>query len=272
MILYMIAERFRENPMPGFVGLIAIVPAAVWIYFLVSGMVMDEIEVGPGLFALLMTVVALFFTLTPAFPAIAYSGALLLFITPVAYPITRGYFNQQGLAKIEQEQITKSYESLERKPDNVIAKFRIAEGLYASGYAEQAIAVADATLKNLPKDAFRHECRTLEIWRRETNRKPIAASIECMSCRAQNSPDQMHCLQCGARYLQDYSRGKVVSGLLARRFICGWAVGVVGFLGIPLVSFSEGLEGAARGGAIAGLVVILAGLIYIGFWPRKGVA
>jgi len=251
----MLLDLLSRHPEYFFAGLVAWIIAAYWIMMLFGRMVMAEIDFLTGSMGIGIVLGMSYMTVNPAIPILQPISIGGLFLSGIMIPVLRVAYLRREVKDADIEGVEKGYEGLVFRPNNASAKIRIARHLYNLGVRGHAMVIGENTIDELPRKYFPDEYRMIDIWRQH----PPAASefnpIPCVECGQMNEPGQIHCVNCGSRFLLDRVKGKIMSSTLGRKVLGAWIVMLVALLGIPA---------AAEVGGMAGLLIIALVLLAAG--------
>jgi hypothetical protein len=160
----------------------------------------------------------------------------------------------------------RAYDMLREKPDNIGPKLRIAKTLYNRGAVGHAAAVAEESLKTMPKSLFEEEHRMMKSWQRAAVSAP-ATEILCIVCGTLNKPGQIYCSRCGAPVLLHFAKGSWISGAMAKRVMAVWMAAVACIVGIPLAASS--LSPRQSAGVIIVLLAVSGLIVWTSFKPGR---
>ena len=240
-------------------GILAVVPVVVWVYSLISWMVMGEMDALLGTCGIIAALLLGFVAIAPPDPLyspIAFAGLVGMMIV---FPFARRQLDRRANVEIEVEQIEKAYKTLAEMPENAAAMFKLADGLYARGLVSQAVAIADQALASMPKNVFPAEHRVVDLWRRHA---PAPASpLRCLHCGRTNDPAAVFCESCGAQYLALYARGRWLGRALAWKLVASWAAASVALVGLPVT-----IQVAKAAVGLSVLVAMQVGVVALLLW------
>ena len=211
------------------------VPVGIWIYTVLSWMIMNDIDTGPGILGI---GAALGLGMATSFAPnrdIIWLPFTLSVLTILIYPLVNDSWRKYQLHLIEVDQIDSVYERLRFNRGDVYGRIRLSEKLYEQGIRHPAIALLDGALKGQPKDLFQNELNHLANWKRDLNGIPVRTEALCFRCGHLNKLGDCFCTQCGAEFLLDLVRRRWVGftgwGILFTVWgLLGLAVGTAPFL------------------------------------------
>ena len=215
----MYLAQINDLTQSGVLSCVAAIPIAIWVFSLISWSIMGDIDpllgaVGIG------TAFALLYALhTAPTPLFALLGTVVLFGTVISIPVMRRHMTNRRFAEMDVDRIESAYRMLSAKPDNPMAKYRMAEGLYARGYLWQAVAIAEDALDHLPELGFEAERKSVGGWRRAAEARNRVGLLPCLQCGHVNQAKAVYCARCRSSYLAEYARGKWLSKSLGRQLL-----------------------------------------------------
>jgi membrane protein implicated in regulation of membrane protease activity len=256
-------ERLFDHPLLLLMGCFVWIPVAIWIVALVQWMVVGDVDV---LFAVTGIAIALglgMMTLVPPrddFAPFAFAAAL---VTVFAYPWVRRTLDRRELDQIDIDSIERSYELLERRPDDPAALLKLARLLYDRGLAPEAIALTKRALEPMPRRLFEEDHQVLAKWLRAVHPEELKRTLPCVECGLANVAGEVYCARCGTHHLLDHARGRWVGRDTARKLIAAWISMMILILGIPVATASLGAPAAWT--IVLGLLVVSVGILLLAF-------
>lgn len=204
-------------------GCLIWIPICAWVYTFISWMIQGEIDVLLGLVGVIAGLGLGMLALHPPRADLPPYIFLATVAMMLLFPTARAIHHRQMTSKLEMESMERAYSQLSFRPDNVGAKFRIANALYKKGAHQIAMAVAEEALRHVPKKLFEEEERTLAGWKRAAGAAPAQQKrITCAMCGKSNEAYQIFCQGCGAQILLDYAKGTWIHPSAARKILAGW--------------------------------------------------
>ncbi len=256
---------------PEILGLtcIAWCAVAIWVVSLVGWMIQGEVELAFGVVGIAVAFVLAFWVMQPPLPYLRFVSFAAVVGMVVIYPSLRQALNQRQLASIDIESMMNAYHLLKQKPDNAMAKFKLARVLYDRGQVEPALSLGAAIIKDMPEKLFPDENRLFGRWKRNHRQVNVDRPILCLDCGTANSGGDIYCRGCGRDYLIDIARGRWVGRDYARKLLAGWIAAIAAIGGMP---FAATLPAAFAIPIIVALLVGALVLLFIAFkagGPRK---
>lgn len=245
-------------------------PLCVWMVSLVQWMVAGETDVLTGLggiaLGLGMGAVA---TTSPNLMLRPFLFVAVL-VTILMYPFVRQAMIGRELKAIDMDALKKSYDALQERPDNAVARLNLAKKAYSLGYLGAAIGIAEDALNQLPKGVFEGEQKMLKRWKEYARKDPKAnLSTACLRCGNANPPAATHCQRCGAPYLLEKSKVAFAPSAQGRKLLAAWIAMVGGIVGIPYASTLPPLIALF---AIFGILAVVGTVLALAFRTREAVA
>jgi hypothetical protein len=263
----MLREALFENPLVVAAGCVIWIPLAIWIVSLVHWMVMGDIEpitgvIGLGL-AFGLGVASLVAELR------AYNGFFLAAAigTVALYPFLRQALDRREINKLDLETFEKAYAAAALRPDNIGARFKVAEIAFQRGYPGHAVKLVEGYMPNLDKRMFWEEHRLFSNWVKGGIPPAAFEPLACLGCGTATPVDRLHCPKCGAPVLLEHVRGRALNRGLAKKLLLAWMAMVATLAGLPVASALPGPAG------IALVAILLAALVYafwVAFRPAEG--
>lgn len=265
----MFRDTLFHSPMVLVIGCAVWIPLAFWIVGLTHWMIQGDVEFWWGVIGIMVGVGLGVVTMFPPHPLMGYFTFGAVIVTVLFVQPLRAAFNRRALDAIDIEAAEDAYHMLINRPDNRIARFKLAKLLYQRGMRASAIAFAQQALANAAGAGFEEESRTLSTWLRYAQRGPsLETSLVCLECGTDNSVNELHCRECGASYLIDHLRGRWIGIRLARRLLAIWLVAMLIVVGVPMAILSLAKPLAAV--ALVSIAVFSALAILLGFRSRHG--
>lgn len=237
------------------------IPIMIWGASLVGWMITGEVDVISGILGFTVAILLGFVTLFPPVPALQPITFGAVVLTIILYPFVRMGMTGRELRAVDAEAMERAYEALAMKPDNLGARLKLAKLAAQRGYAAFAVAMVDSQLAYMPKHLYQDELRQLESWKAAARAPGVTTSLPCVDCGLMNTPGGIHCVRCGAPFLLDNARGKLVGKSTGRRLLAAWIAMVAALAAIPLASSLRpalAITVIAAALLIAGIAVVLA--------------
>ena len=230
-------------------------PLTIWILTLLHWLVGGDIDTGSGIVGILFGFGMGYTAIKPPIPVLSPISFCLVVGTVVFFPFLRASLDRRQLRNMDVEGVQRAYDALGQRPDNPFAKFKLAQSVYRLGMIGHGVALADSAMALIPERTAQEEYRLLKKWKAAGVPPETLKPIECIECRNPCQPGWTHCRNCGAPFLLDRAKGRVLSIGHARQLIAIWAGLVLACLGIPVAMMLPPLA------AIAAIIVILAGAV-----------
>jgi hypothetical protein len=250
-------------------GCLIWIPLAIWVVSLVRWMITGDVDVLLGLPGIILAVAIGYLALVPPAPIYSAIAFVIVCSTVIMYPFMSTAMTRRNLKAIDLEDLERAYGALHQRPDNWAAKFKIARLLYEMGYPGHALRIAENCAASMPQAFFIEEHRLIARWRMTPTHPKAFDPLPCIECGQSNPPGNVHCAACGAPFLLERIKGKLLPSTLGKKLLAAWIVMVAVIAGLPLVGSFGGV--AAFGGIIA-LLALACGVLYLAFRsPDKGV-
>ena len=215
------------------VGCLAWLPLAVWIMACVHWMIGGDIDAWTGFGGIAVALGLGYEAINPPVPQLAPLTVIAVFITVIMFPFVRSAMDKRALKALDIESLEKAYNALALRPDNILAKLRVAKGLWQLGVCGHAIRIVESQLPHMPQNFFMEDIRMLKKWHMMKLDARFFAPIPCAECHTSNEGGLIFCRQCGAPFLLDFVRGKVVGTRLGKKLISTWISMIAVLIGIP---------------------------------------
>ncbi len=225
---------------------------------------MGEIDLISGVFGIWAVIGLGYITFKPPRPELSPLAFGLVVVSLISYPFIRSAMERRELRSIDVESVQKAYESLSLRPNNPLAKFKLARLIYGMGFPGHAVTIAEDALAYLPEHMFLEEHKLLKRWKPLVTKPDSYRPIPCVECGTPNAPGLIHCQSCGAPFLLDRLKGKFLPSALGRRLVAAWVAMVFGLLGIPAATTLAPMLGLAVISVLIGAVVVT---LFLAFRP-----
>jgi hypothetical protein len=266
----LLRDRIFLEPASFVLGCLIWIPLAIWIVSLMRWMVGGEVDLILGIFGIAMAVLLGYIAINPPAPQYSVFAFVAVAGTVVMFPFVRAAMNRRGLRALDVEDLERAYNAVRTRPDNVAAKFKIARMIYDMGYPGHALRIAENCIATMPQAFFLEEHRLVMRWRNTPTAPRAFDPLPCIECGQSNPPGNVNCSACGAPFLLDRIRGKLLPASLGKRLMAAWIVMVAALAGLPLIASFGGLTAVL---GIFLLLIISAVVLVIAFrTPDKGVA
>ncbi|HWA83523.1 MAG TPA: zinc ribbon domain-containing protein [Fimbriimonadaceae bacterium] len=251
----MLRDIVFEHPQWFAIACVSWIAIAVWVMSLIGWMIQGDIDPLFGVVGIAAAFVLGYFSFMPPTEVLRPFTAVATVLTVVIFPYLRRTLNERALLAIDVEAMENAYAMLREKPENYMARFKLARLLYERGHVESGLAVGAEALSGMPEKLFTEEHRMYGRWHRLNPQANLSKTIPCIDCGHPNPPSAILCQRCGQPYLLDMARGRWVGRQFAKKLIGAWVAGIIALAGIPLASQ---LPPAA---AIVAILLIMAGAI-----------
>ncbi|CAN5576169.1 hypothetical protein BH11ARM2_BH11ARM2_17300 [soil metagenome] len=251
-------------------GCLIWLPLCVWMVSLVQWMVSGETDVATGLIGIVVGLAMGAVAVTTPNLALRPFLFLAVLVTIIMYPFLRQAMIGRELKAIDVENMERSYQAIEERPDNAIAKLSLAKRAYALGYLNPAIGIAEEALNQLPKGVFEGDQKMVKRWKEYARRDPRAkVTLACPRCGNVNPPAATHCMKCGSRYLLDRSKVRFGPSVQGRKLLAGWIGMVLAIVGIPMASSLPPMLALV---AIFGILAVVGVVLLLAFRSHEATA
>jgi len=262
-------ERLSHNS-AAIIGCFAWIPLAVWIVACVHWTIGGDIDVITGVLGIAVAIGLGYEAINPPVPQLAPLTVVAVFVTVVMFPFVRSALDRRQLRGVDIEALDKAYQALAVRPDNVIAKFKIARLLFDLGVCGHALKIGESLVPSMPQRFFSDELRTVRRWQAMKLESRFFAPIVCAECHTSNDAGLLFCRQCGSAFLLDFTKGRVVGSRLGKKLISTWISLVAVLIGIPA---ARTLPPGPCIATVAAMMIFAVGMVALAFRnPTGGVA
>lgn len=205
-------------------GCLIWIPVAAWSVALVQWAIGGEISFLQWLLGMYVVVGLGILAIAPKDPRLAPLSFAAMVGGTVAFPFVRAAIHARERRGVELDVIRKAYTALGQRPQDGLARLRLAEGLYDLGHAVAALAVAETALHGLDKTLFSAEHRRAAGWRAALTQHPRPTPrAVCGRCRAATHLGEPFCPDCGEPWLLRMIGGTMTEGSAAgRKVFSAW--------------------------------------------------
>ena len=252
------------------IGCLAWLPLAVWIMACVHWMIGGDIDVLTGFGGIAVAVGLGYEAINPPVPQMAPLTVVAVFVTVIMFPFVRSAMDKKALRGIDIDALDKAYSSLSMRPDNVVSKLKIAKILWDLGVCGHAIRIVESQLPSMPQRFFAEDIRMLKRWHMMKLEAKFFAPIVCAECHTSNEGGLLFCRQCGAPFLLDFVKGKVVGTRLGKKLSATWISLIAVLIGIPAAKAMPPIPSII---VIVGMMFFAITMVFMAFRdPTGGVA
>ena len=251
-----------------FIGCLAWIPLAGWILACVHWTIGGDLDPITGFIGIGVAVGLGYEAINPPVPQLAPLTVVAVFVTVIFFPFVKAATEKRQLRNIEIENLEKAYQSLSLRPDNIIAKFRIAKILFELGMCGHAVRIGESLAPNMPQRFFSDELRLLRRWQMTHLDARLFAPISCAECYTSNEAGLIFCRQCGAPFLIDFAKGRVVGSRLGKKLVSSWIALVAVLVGIPIAKST--LSSASSAAVIVAMMGLSLSFVLLAFRDTSG--
>lgn len=257
-------------------GMIPIVGVAA--LFLIRSMIDGDLDVVQGIAAFAVLFLLMAIAIWQPVPIASGAVFVILLSLMAFFPYAVSQMERIEMQEIDTDALDAAYRNVHDRPDNVVARFRLAQALHDHGLPGHAILLAESTLDTIStvidpvqnrssRHLYRSEEQSAKQWRRELRDDRVFSSLKCPSCGHLNPPTAIACEQCQKPYLLELARKLKPRARFLGKLVLAWAA-------IALFLVAAALLGSSLSGVMAMLSILLAlgcvgGLIYWLFKPRN---
>ncbi len=214
-------------------GCLIWIPISIGLVAMIGWMIQGEVDVAFGIICVIVLMTMGGLALVAPNQKMAPYLLIAALSLVVLFPMVRSHKEKLELAKIDLDQLEKAYDELKMNRLNVGARFRIAKLLHARGIVDQAIVLAEESLKNVPRGVFEEEAQALKKWKRHPVPQPVPG-VNCLMCGHKNKAGTTFCQNCNGPVLLYYAKGQWIHPNLLKRVLLIWMALIVPLLGIPI--------------------------------------
>ena len=264
----LLRDRIFSDPSSFALGCMAWVPLAIWMISLVRWMISGEIDVIYGVIGCSLAVFLGYLAINPPSPAYSVIVFISVGSMVLAFPFVRYSAHRRSLRGIDVQDVERAYAAVRARPDNVAAKFKIARLIYDMGYPGHALRIAENCMAQMPAAFFVEEQRIVMRWRKTPTPRKAFDPLPCIECGHPNPPGNVFCAACGAPFILDRLKGKILPSGMGRKIMAAWIVMVLVMAALPIVG---SLNGFLAFFGIMGLLGFAVAVLYFAFRsPEKG--
>jgi len=252
------------------IGCLAWIPLSVWILACLHWTIGGDIDAITGILGIGVAVGLGYEAINPPVPQLSGLTVVAVFVTVIMFPFVRSALDRRQLRGVDIEALERSYQALAVRPDNVIAKFKIAKVLFDLGVCGHALRIGESLVPEMPARFFSDELRTVRRWQAMKLEARFFSPVVCAECHTSNDPGLLFCRKCGAPFLLDFTKGKVVGTRLGKKLISTWISLVAVLIGIPA---AKALPPGPCVATVAAMMIFAIGMVYMAFRdPTGGIA
>jgi hypothetical protein len=259
-------DRLTHNS-AALIGCIAWLPLAVWIMSCVNWTITGDIDIATGIAGVAVAIGLGYEAINPPVPQLAPLTVVAVLVTVIMFPFVRTAMDRRQLKNIDIEHLEKAYQALGVRPDNLIAKFRIAKILFDLGVCGHAVRIGESLAPNMHPRFFTEELRTLRRWQMTHLDARLFSPVRCAECHSSNDPGVLFCRQCGSAFLLDFVKGKVIGHRLGKKLVSTWIALIAVLIGIPAARL---LPPAASIGLIISMMIFSIIIVLLAFRDTTG--
>lgn len=241
------------------IGCMVWVPVAAWTVTMIHYMIGDEIDVVTGIICIALGLILGAYTMISKDPVTRPYFVVAALSMLILYPWFRNMLDKRELHALEVEMIERAYENLGKYPTHLGAKLRIAKGLYQRGHAREAITLAEKALEKTPKRLAEEEHRLLREWKRDTPPFAPLQGTSCPHCNRPNPATEFFCLNCARPLWIVAAKNAAFAPQTLNTLLLIWFAGVLGLIGIPVVSKYVSPE--LKVVALVGILIAVAAIV-----------
>lgn len=249
------------------IGCLAWIPLAVWILACVHWTIGGDIDAVTGVIGVFLAVGLGYEAINPPVPELAPLTVIAVLLTVVMFPFVRRAIDKRELRGVDVEALERGYQALSVRPDNLLAKIKIAKVLFDLGICGHALRIAESLTSNMTPRFFSDELRMVRNWQRMKLEARFFAPIVCAECHTANAPGGLFCSQCGSPYLLDFAKGRIVGPQLGRKLVSTWIALIAILIGIPM---AKSLPPAPAITTILGMMTVAIVMVFLAFRDSTG--
>jgi len=259
-------ERLANNS-AAFIGCLAWIPLSIWILACVNWAITGDIDPATGVVGVFMAVGLGYEAINPPVPQLAPLTVIAVLATVVMFPFVRAAMDKKQLRGIDIDALDRAYQSLAVRPDNVVAKFKIAKVLFDLGMCGHALRIGESLVPTMPQRFFLEELRTVRKWQMMQIEARFFNPITCAECQTSNPPGLLFCQKCGSAFLLDFAKGRIVGKRLGKKLVATWIVLIAFLVGIPA---AKALPPGPCIAVVFTMITIAVSMVYFAFRDTTG--
>jgi hypothetical protein len=254
-------DVIKGNPHAFAVGCVVWIPVAIWVYSMISWMVLGEIDVIFGTAAVGLALVLGFLTSSPTDPRMAplFFVAIISMICVWPFLLAGANARIEWISRIDE--VERAYERLDSNAKDPGALFKLANALRKFGLEGAAIRMGEQSVAKLDKKYFGQYIEEVEKWKSSIADPDPFRPTQCPACKMKNGPGIPYCPRCGEKQYLAIANQFWRPQSFAGRIIGAWIAGLSAAILIPLVAGAPWPQ-PLKIMAISGLV-ILGGFILV---------
>lgn len=233
MPILTLAEDIAQNTEGFLVGFFIAIPLAIWSVVMLWEVIADKIDWTSGILGIVLGLSLGVINLVANKPWVSMSCFITAFLLSPLYFLTRYVVEQLSMKRFDNERLLNAHDTLKLRPDNMMAKFKIAEILWDSGYRGHAYGYAANLLPNMPHTHYANEHHTVKKWYGQIGNEDLAP-MKCKACGHMNPPGDIYCERCKTEYLLLAFRKNVKTSDYNRKAFTFMAVFVLLCIALPL--------------------------------------
>jgi len=265
--------------LPGLMIALALAPVCAFaIITLISWMMDNLLDVGPGLGGIAIVLLVLLVTILSKNHFVAGAVIVVLINLMVFLPYAIEQSAKAEMQGTDIDKLDRVHKEISERPENIASYFAISELVYDLGLPGHAVAIAEKTLARLStetdpiknqsiRDVFKAEESRAREWRRHIKDQKEFRAVACPRCGYRNEPGNIACGKCQGPFLLDLARGIDPRQKIRSRLVLGWAL-IAGFFTLTVYGWSE-FAGSARWVIVVGGLMTIAGVFTWLFRRRK---
>jgi len=245
---------------------------------LISWMMENLLDVGPGLGGIAILLIVMLVTIFSKSHFVAGAVIVVLLNLIVFLPYAIEQAAKAEMQGTDIDKLDRVHKEISERPENIASYFAISELVYDLGLPGHAVAIAERTLSRLStetdpiknqsiRDIFKAEESRAREWRRNIKDQKEFRPVACPRCGHRNEPGNIACGKCQGPFLLDLARGIDPRQKIRSRLVLGWAF-IAGFFTLTVYGWSE-FAGAARWVIVVGGLMTIAGVFTWLFRRRK---
>lgn len=236
-----------------------------------------ELDLGPGIVAILSVLTVLALTIMSKSEAVAGTVIVVMLTLIVFFPYAVEQVTHAEVRGMDIDRLDRAHQEIIARPGNIASYFALAGLVHSLGLKGHAVAIAERTLHSLSteidpvknqslRDVFRTEESRAKQWRREIVDQAEFRAVACPRCGHKNEPGTIACGGCQGPFLLDLARRIDPRKRIRSRIAAGFAL-VAGM--ITLAAYAgTAMEGSARLVVFGAGLAVVAGTLTWLYHPR----
>ena len=264
--------------LPGFLIALVLGPICALAVIGVTKYMLDgELDLGPGIVAILCTFTVLALTIMSKSQVLAGIVIVAMLTIIAFFPYAVEHVALAEMRGMDIDHLDRAYKEIIARPGNIASYFALAELVHSLGLKGHAVAIAERTLASLSTEidpvknqslrgVFRTEESRTKQWRRQILDQAEFHPVACPRCGHKNEPGTIACGGCQGPFLLDIARRIDPRKRIRSRLAAGFAL-IAGLIAISAYTGLE-VEGALKWVVLGVALAVAAGTLTWLYRPR----